>query len=72
VQHGLIDGLGDLRTVMRERYGDKVKLRVVSAERPRLLRGLGLGRLEAPAPADWGAGLLAAVEERLLWSRFGL
>ena len=69
---GLIDGLGDLRGVMRERFGERVKLRLVGV-RKRFLRwpfaatGLPLGE-----PGDWAAGVLAAVEERLLWSRFGL
>ncbi len=69
---GLIDGLGDLRGVMRERFGERVKLRLVG-DRRRLLRWpftpAGLPRGE---PGDWPAGVLAAVEERLLWSRFGL
>ena len=30
---GLIDGLGDLRTVMRGRFGEKVKLRLVQGDR---------------------------------------
>ena len=69
---GLIDGLGDLRGVMRERFGERVKLRLVGS-RKRLLRwpfaATGLPRGE---PGEWAAGVLAAVEERLLWSRFGL
>ena len=69
---GLIDGLGDLRGIMRERFGERVKLRLVGGRR-RLLRwpfaATGLPRGE---PGDWAAGVLAAVEERLLWSRFGL
>ena len=69
---GLIDGLGDLRGVMRERFGERVKLRLVGGRR-RFLRwpfaDTGLPRGE---PGDWAAGVLAAVEERLLWSRFGL
>jgi signal peptide peptidase SppA len=47
---GLIDGLGDIRQVMRERYGDKVRLRVIPPARASLLaRWLG-GR---PAPTTW-------------------
>jgi signal peptide peptidase SppA len=39
---GLIDGLGDIRSVMRQRYGDKVRLRVVAPARSSLLaRWLG-------------------------------
>src|SRR3954454_2350620 len=31
---GLIDGLGDLRSVLRERFGEKVQLRLVPTARP--------------------------------------
>jgi len=68
---GLIDGIGDLRGVMRQRYGDTVKLRAVEPERRRfsLLR-FGLPR--RPDIADVAADLLARLEERLIWARFGL
>jgi signal peptide peptidase SppA len=39
---GLVDGLGEVRSVMRQRYGDKVVLRVISPARASLLaRWLG-------------------------------
>lgn len=68
---GLIDGIGDLRSVMRQRYGETVRLRVIEPERRRLL----LPRLGLPRRLDIGevAGdLLARLEERLIWARFGL
>jgi serine protease SohB len=68
---GLIDGIGDLRGVMRERFGDKVKLRSVGAARPWWCRRLGFAHGAAES-ADWAAGALAAVEERFFWGRFGL
>ena len=69
---GLIDGIGDLRSVMRQRYGDAVRLRVVEPERRRfgLLSRLALPR--RPAVGDVAADLLARLEERLIWARFGL
>lgn len=73
---GLIDDLGDLRTVLRARYGDKVRTPLVAQGGwwPRRV-GVGSGRLEALAPA-FGAGVadaaLARLEERVLWSRYGL
>ncbi len=66
---GLIDGLGDVRTVMRERFGDRVRLRPVGARPPLLRRRLGL---EAPDGADFAARAIAAVEEWAEWKRFGL
>jgi signal peptide peptidase SppA len=69
---GLIDGIGDLRGVMRQRYGDTVKLRAVERERRggSFLSWFGLPR--RPDIADIAADLLARVEERLIWARFGL
>jgi len=69
---GLIDGIGDLRGVMRQRYGETVRLRVIEPERRRF--GF-LGRFGLPRRADAGdiaADLLARLEERLIWARFGL
>lgn len=68
---GLVDGLGTLHTVLKERFGDKVKLPEVKPGRSWLQRRLGF----AATPADAKAiadGLLAALEERALWSRYGL
>ena len=69
---GLIDGLGDLRTVMRERFGEQVRLRPVVVPRPWWRRRLGRDAGWRDPPFDWAASLLAAVEERLWWNRFGL
>ena len=63
---GLIDGLGDLRSVMREKYGEKVNLRLVGdRKRFGLLRLLG-------GQADLVDQGVAALEDRAYWSRFGL
>jgi len=64
---GLVDSLGELRTVLQARYGAKVHLPVVAARRKFLSRfGLGSG-IELIAPTT-----LAALEERAHWQRFGL
>ncbi len=78
VELGLADGIGELRQTLRVRYGDKVVLKRVDGERPWWRRRLGFAGRHAgsqaslPGPEDWVAGLLAAVEERAHWSRFGL
>ncbi len=72
---GLVDGIGELRQVMRARYGERVVLKRLDAARPWWRRRFGMagvGPPLRPEPQDWVAGLLAAVEERALWSRFGL
>ena len=65
---GLVDGLGDLRTTMRARYGDKVDLRPIAA------KGLGLVArvLRRGEPGEAGLAMLSAVEERAAWARLGL
>jgi len=63
---GLIDGLGDLRSVMREKYGEKVNLHLVGGR-----KRFGLGRLLG-GQADLVDQGVAALEYRAYWSRFGL
>lgn len=73
---GLIDGIGDLRGVLRARYGDKVKLKVMNAGKGRGLRRFFGGSLPEERAAEQmrglGDGLATALEERGLWQRFGL
>ena len=70
---GLIDGLGDLRSICRAKFGDKVEFRVITPRKSWFsLDALASSGPEAPASADWAQGLMVAVEERALWSRFGL
>lgn len=79
LEHGLIDGIGDLRTVMRERYGKDVRFKAFGRE-PGLVgrilrRRLGAAASAAgslPAPGNWADQLVSAVEARALWARFGL
>jgi signal peptide peptidase SppA len=69
-ERGLIDGIGELRAVMRARYGKDVRLRAIATERRRPL----LARLPfvAREPADVAGELADWLEARLLWGRFGL
>jgi len=68
---GLIDGIGDMRSVLRARYGDKVRLRATAARPSRLRRLMPWAAAEDRAAAVT-LGALAAVEEWALWRRFGL
>jgi signal peptide peptidase SppA len=66
---GLADRTGDLREVLREKYGDEVRLRMIGGERNFLMRRLGaLG-------AAFGSGLserfAEEIEERVARARFG-
>jgi signal peptide peptidase SppA len=75
---GLVDSIGDLRAVLRERFGDKVVTPLISAERGWLGRrvpGVGLGRgdlQQAGLAAGLAEDLISALEERALWARYGL
>lgn len=76
LERGLIDGINDLRAEMRERFGEKVRLRVVGGERGwpfrRMFGGRGGSGLDAALAGDLVDAALDAAEERALWSRFGL
>jgi signal peptide peptidase SppA len=71
---GLVDGLGDMRQNLKDRYGPKTRLRLITA--PRGLFGRRLGFFGTQSTLDIAAaavsGLMDAAEERALWSRFGL
>jgi signal peptide peptidase SppA len=75
---GLIDALGDIRSVLRERFGTDVVTPPVSAER--FLFGRRAQGIAAMAPeallgmAQHGLAedILSALETRAMWSRFGL
>ena len=77
VSLGLADAVGDLRSTLRARYGDKVVTPVV-APSTGLLSGL-LGRKSAGAgtlaPLDGFTGLpdelISALESRAIWAKFG-
>jgi signal peptide peptidase SppA len=69
---GLIDGVGDLRSVMRQRYGENVVLRPVEPGRRRFAFLARFGFPGRPDLGDIAADLLARLEERLIWARFGL
>lgn len=64
VDLGLVDGLGEIRTVLRERYGAKVVIRAVGAARTPFWRRLGTG----PTAEE----LIGAVRADSLWARYGL
>jgi signal peptide peptidase SppA len=77
VSLGLADAIGDMRSILRARYGDKVKTPVV-APAAGMLSGL-FGRKSAGASALGqldGIGalpdeLISALETRAIWAKFG-
>ena len=75
---GLIDGVSDVRTKMRELHGDKVKLKIVPISSGGLLSRLRRASLDGlPVPVGMGGSnftddFVSTIEARALWSRFGL
>ncbi|MFC7698823.1 S49 family peptidase [Bradyrhizobium sp. BWC-3-1] len=74
---GLADSIGDLRSTLRARYGEKV-LTPVIAQPTGLLSGLlgrkspGAGQLSAmESMASLPDDLISAVETRAIWAKFG-
>jgi signal peptide peptidase SppA len=71
IELGLADRIGDLRSEMRKSYGEKVKLKLIEAERSWIGRQLPgvLSGAQMDASPD---ALISAVEARAMWSRLGL
>ena len=67
LDHGLIDGIGHLHDVLRQKFGDRLVLRQITAPHGLMRRfGLGIDGGEIAASA------LDSLETRALWARFGL
>jgi signal peptide peptidase SppA len=76
VSYGLADAIGDLRSTLRARYGEKVQMPVI-APATGMLSGL-LGRKSASATLGQFEGisglpedLISALETRAIWAKFG-
>jgi signal peptide peptidase SppA len=73
---GLADGIGDLRSTLRDRYGEKV-LTPVIAPASGLLSGLlgrrapGAGSLALDGLGGLPDDLISALETRAIWAKFG-
>jgi serine protease SohB len=74
---GLVDAIGDLRSTLRERFGDKVYTPLITAERGLFGRravGVGQGLVAATGLGTSGLAedMISALEARALWARYGL
>jgi signal peptide peptidase SppA len=76
VDLGLVDGVGEMREVLKRRFGPQTKLELVGGGRglfgrrvPGVVFGGGQGHEIAASAAS---GLAQTLEERALWSRYGL
>ncbi|MFG1463072.1 S49 family peptidase [Xanthobacter sp. DSM 24535] len=74
---GLADGVGDLREILRARYGREVRTPLVTAPGGwfgRRAPGVGTSgsAIGGAAGVGFAQGLASLAEERALWSRYGL
>ncbi|HVT55697.1 MAG TPA: S49 family peptidase [Xanthobacteraceae bacterium] len=68
LQYGLVDRVGEIKSVLRERYGKKVETPLVAPSTSWFSR-------KTPGVSfdgDWASTLISAMEARALWSRYGL
>jgi signal peptide peptidase SppA len=73
---GIADGIGELRTTLRERFGEDVSTPLVAAERGwfgRTRPGIGPAGLDRLlGNATLAEEFISAFEARMLWARYGL
>jgi serine protease SohB len=73
LEYGLVDRLGDLRSVLRERFGDKVKMPLIGEKGwfGRRIPGVGqqLGTFTTAGLTD---DAISTLEARAIWARYGL
>ena len=75
IELGLADRIGDLRSTLRERYGEKVRTPLISERASAVSAGdcqasVSLDALtRQPGLAD---DFISALETRALWGRYGL
>lgn len=65
---GIADEIGNVRSVMREKYGDDIRLVPIGPDRKCRIPFVGV-RADSPG---WVEDLMTMAEDRSLWSRFGL
>lgn len=71
-EFGLIDGIGDMNSIMKEEFGDDVKFIDFDAEKKGLFSLLPFMEARAPMHGEMVVEALDAVETRGYWTRYGL
>ncbi|MFP4314348.1 MAG: S49 family peptidase [Alphaproteobacteria bacterium] len=70
LEKGLIDGLGDYKTIIKDAHGEDIKFKELKADKSitsYLAPGSKIG-----LPASWSDDLLETLESRAIWNRYGL
>lgn len=81
VELGLVDGMGEMREVLKRRFGPETQMQLIGAARGIFGRKVpGVAGLSSAGfainggdiAAGFAGGLAASLEEQALWSRYGL
>ncbi|MEP3247153.1 MAG: S49 family peptidase [Sneathiella sp.] len=67
---GLIDGISDMRSFMRKKYGEKVRFQLLEGRKSWFQKTLGLGSQSITSQA--AGDLIASAKNEAAWSRYGL
>ena len=62
---GLADGIGSITEILKEKYGKKVKIKIIDQKKSFLQKKLSSSLIDSD-------NLLQKIEEKAMWSRFGL
>lgn len=65
---GMVDGVGDMRSTLRARFGEKVQIKLINKPK----RGLSFLNLLGSRREDPFASAISALEQRSLWGQYGL
>lgn len=72
---GLVDGIGEVRTTIKTRFGANVRMPKVEERKPLFGRLSSKGEIvgrDSGFAGDFAGQLISAAEERMIWARFGL
>ncbi len=62
---GLADGIGSINDILKQKYGKKVKIKIIDQKKSFLQKKLSSSLIDSDA-------ILQKIEEKALWSKFGL
>ena len=65
---GLIDGVGEMRSILKKKYGEDVRFSLIEEKKSFLAKRFGIKK----NATGWADELLLALEERALWNKYGL
>ena len=65
IELGLADGIGSINDVLRQKFGKKVKIKLIDQKKSFIQRKLSSSLIDSET-------ILQKIEEKAMWSRFGL